>query len=124
MQRLLSSNAGLSSRVAQVLHFENYDDEQLWDILNLLAKNEQMPLPLESRETCLNFFAALRQRKAANFGNGREARRLFQGAMEELALRTLEDPEACLKLTETDFSLSAKRLLEQETPRFSSPIGF
>ena len=124
MQRLRTSNAGLSSRVAQVLHFENYDDEQLWDILNLLAQNEQMTLPTDSRQTCLDFFAALRQRKEANFGNGREARRLFHAAMEELALRTLEDPEAGLELTKADLSLAAERLLEQENRTVSTPIGF
>jgi len=124
MNRLLSSNAGLSSRIAQVLHFENYDDEQLWDILNLLAKTEQMTLPADSRQTCLDFFDRLRQRKGDNFGNGREARRLFQGALEELALRTLDDPATSLHLTESDLSLAAQRLLEQEKEDRSAPIGF
>ena len=49
---------------------------------------------------------------------------LYEKALEELALRTLEDPTAGLQLTESDLSLAAQRLLEQENGGFSAPIGF
>ncbi len=40
MERLLASDPGLSSRVAQVLDFPGYDDETLWQILGHLARQD------------------------------------------------------------------------------------
>ena len=124
MEQLLSSNPGLSSRVAQVLSFPGYSDEKLWEILAFLANQEGDLLPAQSREDCLAFFRELRRRKGETFGNGREARRLYQAAVEEMALRCREQggPDA---LDREDFVKAAQRLLAQQTsPAAAQPIGF
>lgn len=124
MEQLLSSNPGLSSRVAQVLDFPGYNDDQLWDILGSLAQKEDYTLPIEARETCLAFFATLRKRKGEDFGNGREARRLFRAAVEELALRVRDCPDAEADLTPIDLNRAALRLLSQPGKRSERTIGF
>ena len=124
MKRLLSANPGLSSRVAQVPDFESYDDGQLWDILQVLAGQNGYTLPAQAREICLDFFATLHRQKGEQFGNGREARRLFQAAVEEMALRTLRSTTAEESLTAEDLETAARRLLEQEITTPPSPIGF
>ena len=123
MEQLLSSNPGLSSRVAQVLDFPAYSDEELWDILETLASREGDILPPEAREDCLDFFRHLRRQKGAQFGNGREARRLFQAAVEEMALRSREG--GADTLLHQDVTRAIRRLLSQPGTQASvRPIGF
>ena len=75
-------------------------------------------------EICGEFFRELRRRKGKNFGNGREARRLFQTAKEELALRTLNTPDAEYVLSAADLRAAAQRLLNQEADIKTTAIGF
>lgn len=124
MERLLSSNPGLSSRVAQVLDFPGYSDDQLWDILGTFAQKEDYTLPPEAREACLSFFSALRRQKGPDFGNGREARRLFRAAVEELALRARDCPEDGADLSAADLERAAERLLSQPGRRPERTVGF
>lgn len=124
MEALLSSNPGLSSRVAQVLDFPGYDGPQLWEILVQFAQKEGYVLPPEAREACLAFFSALRRQKGEDFGNGREARRLYRAAVEELALRVRERPEDPAELTGADLERAAQRLLAQPGKQPARTIGF
>lgn len=122
MERLLSSDPGLKSRVAQVVDFPAYNDSQLWEIFQGFAKMDGLGLPEGAEAVCRSFFSALRRRDPAGFGNGREARRLFQEAAEELALRALStgDEELCLE----DLNAAAKRLLAGAGGSEKRPIGF
>lgn len=124
MKWLLDSNPGLSSRIARVLEFEGYTDEQLWSILDTLTAKEGFALPADAHDGCLSFFRALRERRGESFGNGREARRLRDAAVEELALRAMDGAEP-IALTAADFDAAARRLLEQEPGDGDMPrIGF
>lgn len=111
MKRLLASNPGLKSRVAQVLEFPAYDDGQLWEIFQGFAREEERALPQGAEAVCRGFFSALRRQDPEGFGNGREARRLFQGAVEELALRALDTGAETLTLQ--DLQIAADRLQTQ-----------
>ncbi len=122
MERLLSSNPGLKSRIAQVLTFPAYDDAQLWKIFQGFAKEDGCGLPDGAEEVCRSFFSTLRRKNPAGFGNGREARRLFQGAVEELALRTLDTGEETLCLE--DLNAAADRLLAGTGGAEERLIGF
>ena len=66
----------------------------------------------------------IKQKKGENFGNGREVRRLYQTAKEELALRTLNHSTTTWKLTKKDLQAAADRLLAQETETKTNQIGF
>ena len=122
MEQLLASNPGLSSRLAKVLDFPGYSDQELWDILGTLARREGETLPPEAMADCLEFFRQLRRRRGENFGNGREARRLYQAAVEEMALR-LRDGDGEDALSRQDLRAAIRRLLDQPeaTP---AVIGF
>lgn len=122
MERLLSSNPGLSSRVSQVLDFPGYDDGALWEIVQSFAEKEGYALPEGAREVCGSFFSELRRRKGEDFGNGREARRLFQGGVEEMALRVLEEGRD-ETLTLADLERASQRLLARPMEDKRS-IGF
>lgn len=124
MERLLASNPGLSSRVAQILHFDHYDDTELCSILEHLAGEAGYALPEGYETVCTDFFRRLRARKKDHFGNGREARRLLQSAVEELAVRTLHDSETPPTLALQDLRTATNRLLEQEKDVTVAPVGF
>lgn len=113
MKELLDSNPGLSSRIARVLEFEDYTGEQLWDILGSMTAKEGFTLPADAYDICCDFFRTLREHRGRNFGNGREARRLRDAAIEQLALRAMDDADA-VELTAADFEAAAGSLLEQE----------
>ena len=124
MGRLLSSNPGLASRLNQQLEFTSYTDRELWDILDKQVKDGGYALPREAEETCLHFFRELKKRSGNSFGNGREARRLFLAALEEMAVRVFHSQEPGVFLPE-DFRLAAQRLLENSSSETCSrPIGF
>jgi len=125
MKQLLSSNPGLSSRVAQVLHFPEYGESELFDIFRTFTSRERLALPEQAADICADFFRKLKARKGKDFGNGREARRLFQAAKEEMALRALTDASVESDLSEADLRRAAERLLEQEQDKTAmKPIGF
>jgi len=125
MKQLLSSNPGLSSRVAQVLHFPDYEEAELFDIFRTFTDKERLTLPEQAADICADFFRQLKERKGKDFGNGREARRLFQAAKEEMALRALTDASVESDLSEADLRRAAERLLEQEQDKTAmKPIGF
>ena len=123
MQQLLDSNPGLSSRVAHVLEFCSYDEDQLFHIFCTFAKKEHLPVANDIKSVCDDFFRNLKNKKGENFGNGREARRLYLTAKEELALRAKNRPNTVLKLTKKDLQLAATRLLLQENEK-QNYIGF
>lgn len=124
MKQLLASNPGLSSRIAHVLDFPDYTEDTLYDIFHTFARREELTLSRSAEEICSEFFRELRRRKGKNFGNGREARRLFQTAKEELALRTLNTPDAECVLSTDDLKAAAQRLLGQESGTKTAAIGF
>lgn len=122
MERLLASNPGLKSRIAQVLDFPAYDDAQLWEIFQGFAEEDGCGLPEGAEKVCRDFFSTLRRRDPECFGNGREARRLFEGAAEEMALRALGAGEETLCLE--DLNAAAQRLLAGARGAEKRPVGF
>ncbi|MCI8399190.1 MAG: AAA family ATPase [Oscillibacter sp.] len=126
MAQLLASNPGLFSRIAQVLDFPPYTVEDLWQILQSFAAQAPTPctLPPEARQISTAFFSTLRRRTGPRFGNAREARRLFQASIQELALRLLDTPSAPDNtLTRQDLKNAAHRLLTQPANE-SRSVGF
>jgi hypothetical protein len=73
----LDANAGLASRFAKTLEFENYTPEQLVLIVNRIAANDDYVLAGGVDEGLLEWFGQIERDQ--NFGNAREARRLLEG---------------------------------------------
>ena len=123
MRALLASNPGLSSRVSQIIDFPAYSETELCEIFRSFAKKEQLILPEGADKLCTEFFVKLKTLKGDSFGNGREARRLFQSAKEELALRVMETDSDC-SLALEDIEKAKTRLLSQEKGEEKRSIGF
>lgn len=114
MKRFLEQNPGLSSRVAQQIHFDSYNDGELYTILERKAEDCGYDLPQGVEAVAADYFRRLREKNPDTFGNGREVRRLLEGAEEEMALRLVDDEESGLELTVEDFRGCVARLMPAE----------
>ncbi|MCR4897275.1 MAG: AAA family ATPase [Lachnospiraceae bacterium] len=79
MEQFLRKNEGLRSRIAFHLHFPDYSEEELWEILKLMAKEKgYTPLSNATQDKCLKIFSEAC--KNPEFGNGRFVRNLLEQA--------------------------------------------
>ncbi|GHV02222.1 hypothetical protein FACS1894211_13240 [Clostridia bacterium] len=77
MTAFLERNSGLKSRVAHYLDFPDYDENELMQILELLAADQKLKIDGDRRKIAAVFRAAV---KTENFGNGRFVRNLLDKA--------------------------------------------
>jgi parallel beta-helix repeat protein len=77
MVAFLDANSGLASRFAKKLEFENYSPDQLVDIVNRIARNDEYILAGGLEDGLLEWFGQIDRDQ--NFGNAREARKLLEG---------------------------------------------
>ncbi|MFE0267839.1 right-handed parallel beta-helix repeat-containing protein [Nocardiopsis alba] len=92
MEGFLSSNPGLASRFARTITFPNYQAEELVSIVERLGSVHRYTLSPDLRPLLLQHFEALP--KGPAFGNGREARKVFEEMVDRQAHRLGEDPPA------------------------------
>jgi SpoVK/Ycf46/Vps4 family AAA+-type ATPase len=77
MADFLDANAGLASRFAKTLEFENYSPDELVLIVRRIARNDDYLLGAGLDEALLEWFGQIERDQ--NFGNAREARKLLEG---------------------------------------------
>ncbi|MEU4284136.1 AAA family ATPase [Nocardiopsis dassonvillei] len=88
MRGFLDANPGLRSRVARTVEFENYSPEQLTTIFTGMADRQGYTLGEGTRELLIRHFQA--QKRDETFGNGREARRVFEETVQTQATRIVD----------------------------------
>ena len=77
MHDFIDSNPGLKSRFTQTIHFDDYTAEELTQIFCNLVKRKNFTIDDDATQAIDRFFQQLCLRKDKNFGNAREARRIF-----------------------------------------------
>jgi parallel beta-helix repeat protein len=89
MADFLDANAGLASRFAKTMEFENYEPDQLVLIVHRIAENDDYMLAPGLSDGLFEWFNQIERDQ--NFGNAREARRLLEGMrkMQSTRLRGL-----------------------------------
>ncbi|MDK9494999.1 AAA family ATPase [Streptomyces katrae] len=94
MREFLSANPGLQSRISRTIEFEDYSPDELVGIFERLTGQYGFLLAEPTRAALAAHFR--QARRTESFGNGREARRIFEAALEQQALRLadLEDTPA------------------------------
>ncbi|HZX06358.1 right-handed parallel beta-helix repeat-containing protein [Kribbella sp.] len=75
MVRFLDANPGLASRFSKTIDFENYSPDELTLIVQRMVAAQEYDLDDGAEPILQRHFAVVSQ--AANFGNARDARRLF-----------------------------------------------
>ncbi|KJK43432.1 ATPase [Lentzea aerocolonigenes] len=77
MTDFLAANPGLASRFAKTIEFEDYDADDLLQIIDAMAADGDYQLTPDAAPLLRDHFTLARS--APGFGNAREARRLFEG---------------------------------------------
>lgn len=85
MQNFLDSNPGLRSRFGVVVEFPDYSDAELAAIFTQMVAKQEYVLGKKTTAVSSQFFAS--RRHEHSFGNAREARKLFEEAVEAQSLR-------------------------------------
>jgi parallel beta-helix repeat protein len=92
MRRFLDSNVGLASRFSRTIEFENYDTDELVQIMDHHCGRHSYELDPGARQALATLFDGMH--KDATFGNGRAARKVFEEMVDRQAQRLAELPDA------------------------------
>lgn len=133
MANFIASNPGLKSRFTQTIHFDDYTPDELTEIFMHLVRGRKFVLDQETQDAVHRQFEQLFLRRDKNFGNAREARRLFDEAVEHQSKRLMakmNDPnlkeEDMYQITVDDLSLreeEAKRPLDEVLSDLDKLVG-
>lgn len=88
MERFLSVNPGVASRFSRTITFQDYEADELLNIVQRQADEHEYRLAEGTGEALLKYFALLP--KGPAFGNGRTARQTFESMVERHASRVAD----------------------------------
>ncbi len=87
MHDFIDANPGLKSRFTQTIHFDDYTPDELTQIFLNLAAKKHFVVDDATKDAIHRGFEQLFLRRDKNFGNAREARRIFNEAVEKQSQR-------------------------------------
>lgn len=90
MERFLESNPGLRSRFHRTIAFEDYNEQELFEIFESICRKNAMTISTDAKEKLRDYLSYLVNHKADNFANGREMRNLFETTLSNKANRLAE----------------------------------
>ena len=113
MHDFIDTNPGLKSRFTQTIHFDDYTPDELTQIFLNLAAGKKFTVDENTKAAIHRQFEQLYLRRDKNFGNAREARRIFNEAVEKQSQRLvtqMNDPnfkeEDMYRLTMADLPMA------------------
>lgn len=86
MKKFLDANTGLKSRFTHTIDFEDYTNQQMLEIFKIFSSNGGYILDAGVEDTLLKRFEYSRK-SSQHFGNGRDARKIFDASLTLLARR-------------------------------------
>jgi SpoVK/Ycf46/Vps4 family AAA+-type ATPase len=87
MHDFIDTNPGLKSRFTQTIHFDDYTPDELTQIFLTMASSKKFTIDPETENAIHRQFEQLYLRRDKNFGNAREARRIFDETVERQSQR-------------------------------------
>ena len=90
MHDFIDTNPGLKSRFTQTIHFDDYTPDELTEIFLHLAADKNFTVSEDTKAAIHRLFEQLYLRRDKNFGNAREARRIFNEAVERQSQRLVK----------------------------------
>lgn len=107
MEKLMSGNIGLKSRMPYLIEFPNYTRKQLADIFFTMAK-KGFSYDESFSDAVRSYFSTLAESimSAKDFSNARFVRNLFERTCGKAALRCQMSQTQCTTLTVEDFALA------------------
>ena len=106
MEEFLNSNPGLRSRFNKFISFEDYNAEQLVEIMKNNAKKQDYVLDDSAKAKALEYFTYRCEHKPENFANARDARNYLEKAITRQAGRIVNlkdaDKDVIMTITAED----------------------
>lgn len=87
MEKFLYSNPGLESRFNKFIYFDDYNDEQLYEIFWLMCEESSLTMDAGADKYIKEYFKRMYENRSANFANGRAVRNLFEEVLTAQANR-------------------------------------
>ncbi|HMP32166.1 MAG TPA: AAA family ATPase, partial [Saprospiraceae bacterium] len=126
MAQFLKMNPGLSSRFDKILKFEDYDDQQLYQIAQFIFKSEKYRLSKKATDKLVSFCQTLHQSRDKYFGNARTIKKFTEEVIKNQNLRIAEsttmDPKSEITIDEID--LISANTWSNDNIKQASTIGF
>jgi len=119
-QQFIELDPGFTSRITKIVSFPDYSTKELWSILQFMGTNEHYVIEDNVRPILEEYIGALQKNSPESFGNARDVRKLFNAAVNQLALDDF-DEESCDVLLASHFSKAVNELMDKKS-KFS--IGF
>src|SRR5690606_5900608 len=105
MEKFLKVNPGLKSRFPNLIHFEDYTSEELWEIAQITARGKGYRIAEDCQEALIKLFDKKQIKGRNDSGNGRLVRNVVESAILNQSKRLNEDPSAELdELRYEDFN--------------------
>ncbi len=107
MQEFLKANSGLVSRFPNVIEFQDYSSENLWDITKIIVKSKGYKLSDDCKDELMNYYHMKQSVNSRVAGNGRMVRNLVENAVLNQSKRILSSKsENYEELLLEDFELN------------------
>ena len=91
MHDFIDSNPGMKSRFTQTINFEDYTSEELSQIFFNMVTARKFSMDDEVKDAVKRMFDQIYLRRDRNFGNAREARKMFDETVENQSHRLVEE---------------------------------
>lgn len=123
MKKVIDTNPGLQSRISEIISFPDYTSNELINIFKNLALQRGYVLEATMDDILLEYFKSQIGKKI--FGNGRDARKLFEASVNHLSLEiAFKDSRPLNKMTVSSVKKAITELHERNTISSKRPIGF
>ena len=112
-QQFIELDPGFSSRITKIVDFPDYSIEELWSILQFMSIDEHYVIEDSVRPVLEEYVGIVQKSSPESFGNARDVRKLFNAAVNQLALGDF-DEESCDVLLASHFSKASSELLNKK----------
>ena len=108
MEQFFESNPGLRSRFSNIIFFQDYDINELFDIFCYICKEQEYELDDKAKVLVRGWLLDKLDKKDENFSNGRLVRNLFDEVITNQAIRLSNQ----VKISKQDLA----RLIDKDIP--------
>lgn len=87
MKKFIAMNPGLPSRFSRVIHFDDYDSDELFEIYEKFCRDNDYRLTEDAEEQVRAHIDDMYEHRGEHFGNARDVRKYFEKTVEKQAPR-------------------------------------